>query len=245
VKQIRKRLTYANVMSSIAVFLVIGGATAFAAGHLGKNTVGAKQLKKNAVTTAKIKNEAVTGVKIKKGTITGANLDLAALGTVPSATNATHATTADSATHVTNADNANNATAAASPTTLASGKTETGVYATVGNGGSAGGYVGADISFPFPLASPPKPHYIAVGEGSTPECPGSAENPKAAPGQLCAYEIESYGTTGVTFFDEAFTEEGLTSSEEGATRFGAQVAAETETSASHSGLGGIWAVTAP
>jgi hypothetical protein len=37
-KQIRKRLTYANVMSSIAVFLILGGATAFAA--LGKNTVG-------------------------------------------------------------------------------------------------------------------------------------------------------------------------------------------------------------
>ena len=47
-KQIRKRLTYANVMSSIAVFLVIGGATAFAAG-LAKNSVGTKQLKKNAV----------------------------------------------------------------------------------------------------------------------------------------------------------------------------------------------------
>ena len=30
-KPIRKRLTYANVMSSIAVFLVLGGATAFAA----------------------------------------------------------------------------------------------------------------------------------------------------------------------------------------------------------------------
>jgi hypothetical protein len=39
-KQIRKRLTYANVMSSIAVFLVLGGATALAAGQLGKNSVG-------------------------------------------------------------------------------------------------------------------------------------------------------------------------------------------------------------
>jgi hypothetical protein len=64
VKQIRKRLTYANVMSSIAVFLVLGGATAFAANQLGKNTVGSKQLKKNAVTTAKIKNGAVTQSKI-------------------------------------------------------------------------------------------------------------------------------------------------------------------------------------
>jgi len=69
VKQIRKRLTYANVMSSLAVFLVVGGATAFAAGELGKNSVGTAQLKKNAVTTAKIKKEAVAAGKIKNGAV--------------------------------------------------------------------------------------------------------------------------------------------------------------------------------
>jgi hypothetical protein len=104
--QVRKRLTYANVMSTIAVFLVLGGATALAAGQLGKNTVGSKQLKKNAVTAAKIKknaiteakvaSNAVTGVKIKDGSITtakigpdavtGAQVNEATLGTVPSAT---------------------------------------------------------------------------------------------------------------------------------------------------------------
>ena len=68
-KQIKKRLTYANVMSSIAVFLVLGGATAIAAGQLGKNSVGSKQLKKNAVTTAKIKKGAVTGAKVKPGSL--------------------------------------------------------------------------------------------------------------------------------------------------------------------------------
>jgi hypothetical protein len=78
VKKIRKRLTYANVMSSIAVFLVIGGATAFAA--LGKNTVGSKQLKKNAVTTKKIKNNAVTTPKIKNGAVTGPKLAAGAVG---------------------------------------------------------------------------------------------------------------------------------------------------------------------
>jgi hypothetical protein len=97
VKQIRKRLTYANVMSSIAVFLVLGGATAFAA-SLGKNTVGSKQLKKNSVTTAKIKNEAVTTAKIKNGAVTGAKVNIGSLGKVPSASNADHATTADSLT---------------------------------------------------------------------------------------------------------------------------------------------------
>jgi hypothetical protein len=84
VKQIRKRLTYANVMSSIAVFLVLGGATALAAG-LAKNSVGSKQLKKNAVTAAKIKKNAVTTAKIKKDAVTGAKVKEETLGTVPSA----------------------------------------------------------------------------------------------------------------------------------------------------------------
>lgn len=83
-KQARKRLTYANVMSSIAVFLVLGGATAFAAG-LAKNSVGSKQLKKNAVTAAKIKKNAVTTAKIKKDAVTGAKVKEETLGTVPSA----------------------------------------------------------------------------------------------------------------------------------------------------------------
>jgi hypothetical protein len=86
-------------MSSMAVFLVLGGATAFAA--LGKNTVGTKQLKKNAVTTAKIKNNAVTTAKIKNSAVTGAKLNESTLGQVPSAANA------DNATNATNAGNAN------------------------------------------------------------------------------------------------------------------------------------------
>jgi hypothetical protein len=105
-KPLRRRLTYANVMSSIAVFLVVAGGSAFAANQLGKNTVGTKQLKNNAV----------TGAKIKNGAVTGAKLSLSTLGTVPSATNATHATSADTATkattatHATSADTATNAT---------------------------------------------------------------------------------------------------------------------------------------
>jgi hypothetical protein len=106
-KAVRSRLTYANVMSSIAVFLVLGGATAFAAGQLGKNTVGAKQLKKNAVTAAKLQQNAVTGSKIakdaitaekiKNGAVTGAKVDVASLGTVPKAASAATAATATKA----------------------------------------------------------------------------------------------------------------------------------------------------
>ena len=73
-KQIRKRLTYANVMSSLAVFLIIGGGAAFAATKLGKNSVGTKQIKNNAVTAAKIKKNSVTTAKIKAGSVTSSQI---------------------------------------------------------------------------------------------------------------------------------------------------------------------------
>jgi hypothetical protein len=61
--QIKSRLTYANIMSSIAVFLILGGAGAYAA---KKNTqkIGTTQLKSSAVTAAKIKNGAVVNSKL-------------------------------------------------------------------------------------------------------------------------------------------------------------------------------------
>ena len=91
--QIRKRLTYANVMSTLAVFLFLGSATALATAQLGKHSVGTRQLKGNAVTAAKIKKNAVTTAKIRKAAVTGAKIKLATLGTVPSAASAANANT--------------------------------------------------------------------------------------------------------------------------------------------------------
>ncbi len=85
--RIRSRLTYANVMSSLAVFLVLGGATAFAAG-LAKNSVGSKQLKKNAVTTAKLKKNAITTAKIKANAVTTAKIKKNAIVTAKVKANA-------------------------------------------------------------------------------------------------------------------------------------------------------------
>jgi hypothetical protein len=103
-KRLRGKLTYANVVSSLCLFLLLGGGAAVAAG-IGKNSVGAKQLKKNSVTTVKVKNGAiteakiaagavtetkiakgaVTASKIADGSLTGAQIDASTLGTVPSA----------------------------------------------------------------------------------------------------------------------------------------------------------------
>lgn len=86
----RSRLTYANVVATLALLIAVGGASAFAATSLPGNSVGSRQLKKNAVTAAKIRNGAVTGSKI----------ELSSLGTVPSAA---HAASADSAVSASNA----------------------------------------------------------------------------------------------------------------------------------------------
>jgi hypothetical protein len=99
--RIRGKLTYSNVVATLALFLVLAGGTALAAKQmLPKNSVGTKQIKNNAITGAKIKDGAVSGSKIVAGS----------LGTVPSAT---HATSADTATRATNADTATRATSAA------------------------------------------------------------------------------------------------------------------------------------
>jgi len=82
----RPKLTYANVTATLALIIAVGGASAFAATQLAKNSVGAKQIKKNAVTGAKVKNQSLTG----------SDINLAKLGTVPSATHAANATSADS-----------------------------------------------------------------------------------------------------------------------------------------------------
>jgi len=87
--RVRPHLTYANVMSTIGVFGVLGGG-AWAASKIDTNqiengAVTAKKLHKKAVTTKKIKNEAVTGDKAKESSFSQ----------VPSATHADDATKLD------------------------------------------------------------------------------------------------------------------------------------------------------
>ena len=67
-----KRLTYANVLATLALFLALGG-TSYAVTALPSNSVGTTQLKKNAVTAVKIKSNAVTGSKVKNGSLTAAD----------------------------------------------------------------------------------------------------------------------------------------------------------------------------
>jgi hypothetical protein len=62
--RIRGKLTFSNVVASIALFIALAGGTAYAASQLEKGSVGTRQLKKEAVTPNKLSKSA-------KQTLTG------------------------------------------------------------------------------------------------------------------------------------------------------------------------------
>lgn len=105
----RPRLTYANVVSTLCLFIVLGG---------GAWAAKTQLLPKNSVGTPQLKAGAVTGAKVKNGSLSGADINAATLGKVPqavsaeSATDASHATSADSAGHANTAGSADHATSA-------------------------------------------------------------------------------------------------------------------------------------
>jgi hypothetical protein len=66
--RIAARLTYANVMATVAVFLALGGG-AYAAIKLPRNSVKAKQIAKNAVRSSEVKNRSLLPVDFKKGSL--------------------------------------------------------------------------------------------------------------------------------------------------------------------------------
>jgi hypothetical protein len=75
---LRKRLTYSNVIASLALFAALGG-VAVAAG-LPKNSVGPKQIKRGAVTAAKIRKQAVTSAKLAPQSVINGKLAANSVG---------------------------------------------------------------------------------------------------------------------------------------------------------------------
>lgn len=82
----RERLSYANVVATLALFLALGGGAVWAAGKIG---------------SGEIKKDAVLSKHIKAGAVKGADVTETSLGQVPSAAaasqaaNAAHAADAD------------------------------------------------------------------------------------------------------------------------------------------------------
>jgi hypothetical protein len=75
---VRSKLTYSNVLATMALFIALGG-VAVAAG-LPKNSVGPRQLKRGAVTSAKIRKQAVNSAKLATGAVTNGKLGPNSIG---------------------------------------------------------------------------------------------------------------------------------------------------------------------
>ena len=78
-RKLRSRLTYANVVSTIALVLAVGGGTAYAATKIGTkdiryHAVTGSKVAVNAVTASKVKNSALSGADIRDNSIRGADI---------------------------------------------------------------------------------------------------------------------------------------------------------------------------
>jgi hypothetical protein len=87
--RMRRGLTYANVMSTLAVFAVLGGG-AWAAATIGpneieKNAVRTRHIRSEAVQASKIAAGAVNSAKVADASLTGADIDQSTLRGVDAA----------------------------------------------------------------------------------------------------------------------------------------------------------------
>jgi hypothetical protein len=176
-RALRARLTYANVMATLAMFIVLGGGAYAAGTTLAKNSVGSRQLKANAVTSSKVKDGKLLAKDFKAG-----QLPAGAKG----------ATGAQGA----KGDKGDKGDAGPVVDTLPSGKTLRGAWGSGETASGAGQLVEASISFAFPLASAPTLHLIQQGGVPPAECPGTTAAPAAQPGHLCVYV--RFATNGAT-----------------------------------------------
>jgi hypothetical protein len=88
--RVKARLTYANVMATVAVFIALGG-TSVAATAL----INGSKLKNRTVAGKKLKNRTLAGKKLKQNTVRGTEVRESTLDPVPRALQADDATTLD------------------------------------------------------------------------------------------------------------------------------------------------------
>jgi hypothetical protein len=185
--RLRARLSYANVISSLCLILLLGGGTAYAATHLGPNTVGTKQLKKDAVTPAKLSAAA-------KKTLTDTIGRSGPAGVIgPQGAPGERGPEGPQGP-----EGKQGKTGEPGPllATLPSGKTERGAFGMNGVFSSGGSYVNrSSLSFPIPLAGsePIISHTVPAGSSNENDsiCPGTVADPEAEPGSFCVYVAES------------------------------------------------------
>ncbi len=255
----RPKLSYANVIATIALFVALGGA-AVAAG-LPKNSVGPNQLKRGAVSTPKLKRAAVKAGKIAPRAVVAGklganavlpgNLGNGIITTAKLSNGAVIASKIKNSVVTTNKLNNGAVTTAKlgdksvtlgkladgiAPLlgTLRSGQTLRGVFSVGDTATAAGDLTRSAVSFSFPLTNTPSVSVLNKGETNG-NCGGlgGGQTPAATGGNLCVYITESKGLDPTTPLVA-----------ENNTRLGFGLVAKSEGSGEYYAYG-QWAVTAP
>jgi hypothetical protein len=222
-RRLGRRLTFANVVSALALFIALGGAS-----------YAALRLPKNSVSTRQIKNNAVTGPKIKTGAVGSSDLSTTLRAQLTAGVVGPAGPRGE--TGPTGREGPRGETGPAGPLLdkLPSGKTLRGTFAASGKAAAAGETVRDAPSFAFQVAPGWNPSVIAVGGPATALCPGNVNAPEAAAGQLCVYQGANVNATLATDF----------AGSGGSERFG-WVAQVTSTAAGDYQSRGTWAYTEP
>jgi hypothetical protein len=218
---------YANVMSTVAVFVALGG-TSYAALQLPEGSVGRAQLKRDSVTSA----------KVQQGSLQLADFRHAERARLRGAQGPAGAPGAAGPAGAQGPAGPEGSRGPAGPLveTLPSGATLRGYWSFGGRKVTENGYApSATVSFPFPLATLPGKGPIVRPHAAPPteDCPGDVGNPQAAPGRICVYVAYKYGNREIM------------ASSDGLSRWGFQIYPFDVGADENVMADGTWAVTAP
>ena len=184
-----KQLSYANVMATVAVFIALGGSSYAAIKITGKNVTD------GTLTGADVKNRSLTGADVKNKSLGPADFRGSVQG--PKGDTGPQGPKGDTGQP------------GPFPAELPSGKTWTGVFSVSGVASAADQYFDMPISFGFRFASAPTVVTVGINdsaeEAAAAGCPGTAADPKAAPGKLCLFEM---GRENTRILDAGFLEAG-------------------------------------
>ncbi|HWB69486.1 MAG TPA: hypothetical protein VG518_05875 [Solirubrobacterales bacterium] len=219
--QIPRRLTFANVVACLALFIALGGA-AYAGTQLPRNSVGTEQLKKNAVNGSKVRNHSLTAADFGRGQLPAG----------PKGREGGQGREGPQGKVGAQGEEGARGGPGEFPETLPSGKTLRGIYSFAGHK-TTGYSPNFAIVYQPPLAFQPTLNLVKEGEGPTAACPGGPNDPQAAPGSLCVYEARN----------DSATELNVLESETGG-RLGALLFADVSENTNFE-FDGSWAVTAP
>ncbi|HJZ36763.1 MAG TPA: hypothetical protein VJ204_10895 [Solirubrobacterales bacterium] len=205
-KRLSGKLTYANVVATLALFLVLAGGTAFAAKQmLPGNSVGTRQIKKEAVTPAKLSGAAkaaLTGAQGPKG-------DAGPQG--PKGDAGPQGQKGDAGPKGDPGEPGLRGEPGPFPATLPAGKSLSGYLEILAE---TTPITTESASFAFPLTAAPTEHFIASGESAPAGCTGDSTDPGAEAGNLCIFVLSSAnvgeaGETGPEGGDEVTDPRGF------------------------------------